>query len=187
MTFMPSYFGNIIRVRRLYPNWTPIAHTIREGDEFVYTIDPENGKMKLVKHEQKLENLDKEFIGAYVYLPCADDDLELYVMTRKQILKAWSKSSSQTLQVHKDFDEKMALRTVINSGCKKVISSTPDPIAMPDEDEDNPNNFQDPVGGDSQEFVEFQEVEEENNEHPQDEQPQPTEEPVQEQPNDDEF
>ena len=189
MTFMPSYFGNILRVRRLYPNWTPVAHTIREGDEFVYTIDPNTGKMKLVKHEQKLENLDKEFIGAYVYLPCADGDLELYVMTRKQILKAWSKSSSQTLQVHKDFDEKMALRSVINSGCKKVISSTPDPIAMPDDDED-PNNFTDPVGGNDEPFVEFEEVPNTGDEKPQaqdpqkqDEQPTETVEPE----NDDEF
>ena len=68
MTFMPSYFGNILQVRRLYPNWSPVAHTVREGDEFEYTINPENGKMKLVKHTQKLENLDKDFIGAYMYL-----------------------------------------------------------------------------------------------------------------------
>lgn len=110
LCFQPSYFGHILQVKRLFPDWSPVAHTVREGDEFEYTINPENGKMKLVKHTQKLENLDKDFIGAYMYLPCADGEPELYVMTRKQILKAWSKSSSQTLQTHKDFDEKMALK-----------------------------------------------------------------------------
>lgn len=110
LCFQPSYFGHILQVKRLFPDWSPVAHTVRAGDEFEYTINPENGKMKLVKHTQKLENLDNDFIGAYMYLPCADGEPELYVMTRKQIMRAWSKSSSQSLQTHKDFDEKMALK-----------------------------------------------------------------------------
>ena len=186
MTFMPSYFGNILQVRRLYPNWSPVAHTVREGDEFEYTINPENGKMKLVKHTQKLENLDKDFIGAYMYLPCADGESELYVMTRKQILAAWSKSSNQSLSVHKQFDEKMALRTIINSGCKKVINSTPNPEVAPN-DEDDPNNFQDPVGGEDTNFVEFEEVHEEQNEVVDEQPKEEPQQPTQEQPNDDEF
>lgn len=155
-----SYFGHILQVKRLFPNWSPVAHTIREGDDFVYTINPENGKIKLVKHEQKLENLDKDFIGAYMYLPCSDGETELYVMTRKQILKAWSKSSSTTLQTHKDFDEKMALKTIINSGCTKVINATPNTEAMLDNDEDV-NNIQDPV--EEKDYSEFEEVTEEEN------------------------
>jgi len=186
MTFMPSYFGNILQVRRLYPNWSPIAHTVREGDEFEYTINPENGKMKLVKHTQKLENLDKDFIGAYMYLPCADGEPELYVMTRKQILSAWSKSSNQSLSVHKQFDEKMALRTIINSGCKKVINSTPNPEVAQNDDED-PSNFQDPVGGEETNFVEFEEVQEEHKEVVEEQPKEEPQQPTQEQPSDDEF
>lgn len=186
MTFMPSYFGNILQVRRLYQNWSPVAHTVREGDEFEYSINPENGKMKLVKHTQKLENLDKDFIGAYMYLPCADGEPELYVMTRKQILAAWSKSSNQSLSVHKQFDEKMALRTIINSGCKKVINSTPNPEVAQNDDED-PNNFQDPVGGEETNFVEFEEVQEEHKEVVEEQPQAESQQPAQEQPNDDEF
>ena len=185
LCFQPSYFGHILQVKRLFPDWSPVAHTVREGDDFEYTINPENGKMKLVKHTQKLENLDKDFIGAYMYLPCADGEPELYVMTRKQIMRAWSKSSSQTLQTHKDFDEKMALKTIINSGCTKVINATPDPTYVaPDED---PNGFQDPVGDEETSFVEFEEVQEEQkevvDEHPKEEPRQSS----QEQPVDDEF
>lgn len=185
LCFQPSYFGHILQVKRLFPDWSPVAHTVREGDDFEYTINPENGKMKLVKHTQKLENLDKDFIGAYMYLPCADGEPELYVMTRKQIMKAWSKSSSQSLQTHKDFDEKMALKTIINSGCTKVINATPDPTYVaPDDD---PNNFQDPVGGDETNFVDFEEVQEEHkevvDEHPKEEPLQSS----QEQSVDDEF
>lgn len=180
-----GYFGNLLQVKRFYPDWNPVAHTIREGDEFVYTINPDTGKMKLVKHEQKLENLDKDFIGAYMYLPCADGEPELYVMTRKQIFKAWSKSSNSSLQTHKDFDEKMALKTIYNSGCTKVINSTPDPYSMPYDDEET-TDVPNPIGDDEENpYVDFEEVP--NDEQPQDEQPQLTEEPEQEQPNDDEF
>ena len=185
LCFQPSYFGHILQVKRLFPDWSPVAHTVREGDEFEYTINPENGKMKLVKHEQKLENLDKDFIGAYMYLPCADGEPELYVMTRKQIMRAWSKSSSQSLQTHKDFDEKMALKTIINSGCTKVINATPDPTYVaPDED---PNNFQDPVGGEETDFVEFDEVQDEPKEVVEEQTKVEPQQPTQEQPNDDEF
>jgi recombination protein RecT len=185
LCFQPSYFGHILQVKRLFPDWSPVAHTVREGDEFEYTINPENGKMKLVKHTQKLENLDKDFIGAYMYLPCADGEPELYVMTRKQIMRAWSKSSSQSLQTHKDFDEKMALKTIINSGCTKVINATPDPTYVaPDED---PNNFQDPVGGEETNFVEFEEVQDEHKDVVEEQPKEEPQQPTQEQTNDDEF
>jgi recombination protein RecT len=185
LCFQPSYFGHILQVKRLFPDWSPVAHTVREGDEFEYTINPDNGKMKLVKHTQKLENLDKDFIGAYMYLPCADGEPELYVMTRKQIMRAWSKSSSQSLQTHKDFDEKMALKTIINSGCTKVINATPDPTYVaPDDD---PNNFQDPVGGNDTNFVDFEEVQEEQKEVVEEQPKEEPQQPTQEQPNDNEF
>ncbi len=170
LTFMPSYFGNMLQVRRFYPKWTPIAHTIREGDEFEYSIDPGTGKMRLEKHVQKLENLDKDFIGAYIYIPCADGTQELYVMTKKQIMTAWSQSSNTQLTVHKKFDEKMALRTVINSGCRKVLNSTPNPVGSNVEDDD-PSNFTDPVGDNGEEFTDFEEVQTNAKDNPDNAQP----------------
>lgn len=157
-----SYFGHLLQTRRLFPNWSPIANTIRQGDEFIFMIDPKTGRKQLVKHEQKLENLDNDFVGAYMYLPCIDGTQELYVMTKKQILKAWSKSSSNTLQTHKDFDEKMALKTIINSGCTKAINATPDLSNIGVEYDDDPNNVYDPVEGKRMEaFDEADEVSDE--------------------------
>lgn len=158
-----GYFGAILQVRRLYPNWNPVAHTIREGDVFEYSIEPETGKMTLVKHEQKLENLDKDFIGAYMYLPCPDGTLELYVMTKKQILKAWSKSSSQTLQTHKDFDEKMCLKTIYNSGCQKVINTTPNQhsVHIDEEDPTKPIVDEEVIDNPTEDYATFEEVNEE--------------------------
>lgn len=121
-----SYFGKVLQVKRIYPDFDPHPVVIREGDEFVYTIDPETGCKKLVKHEQKLENIDNDFVGAYMYLPTSKGGQDLFVMTKKQILTAWSKSSSREQTTHRAFQEKMVLKTVINSGCNMIINSTPD-------------------------------------------------------------
>lgn len=117
-----SYFGKILMVKRIYPQWNPFPVVVREGDIFEYKIDPTNGKKSVVKHEQKMENIDKPFVGAYLYLPNGD----LYIMTKKQILAAWSKSASTSQATHKLFDEKMVSKTIVNSGCNTIINSTPE-------------------------------------------------------------
>lgn len=132
-----SYFGKILQVKRIYPDFDPHPVVIREGDEFVYTIDPETGCKKLVKHEQKLENLDKDFVGAYMYLPTAKGGQDLYIMSKKMIMAAWSKSSSRELATHKQFSEKMCIKTLINSGCNIIINSTPDLAYAAEEDRED--------------------------------------------------
>lgn len=117
-----SYFGKVLMVKRIYPNWSPNPVVIREGDVFEYAIDSTTGKKYVVKHEQKLENMDKGFVGGYMYLPTGD----LYIMTKKQIMTAWSKSSSREQATHKAFDEKMVGKTLVNSGCNMIINSTPE-------------------------------------------------------------
>lgn len=131
----PGYFGNVLMVKRIFPDWEPMPHSIRQGDEYVTEVDPKTGKKKLVKHVQKLENLDNEFIGGYIYLPSKDGEMYLYEMTRKQIMAAWSKSSSREQATHKQFDEKMLQKTLVNSGCTMIINSTPELKAFDDNDE----------------------------------------------------
>lgn len=125
-----SYFGKVLMVKRIYPDWTPNPVVIREDDVFEYAIDAATGRKYVVKHEQKLENMDKGFVGAYMYLPTG----ELYIMTKKQILQAWSKSSSTQQLTHKQFDEKMCQKTIVNSGCNMIINSTPEYQMGMDED-----------------------------------------------------
>ena len=131
-----SYFGKALQVKRIYPNFDPHPVVIHEGDEFVYMIDPETGYKKLVKHEQKLENLDKDFVGAYMYIPTADGKQDLYIMSKKQIVTAWSKSSSREMGTQKTFPEKMAGKTLVNSACNMIINSTPDLSYAANENED---------------------------------------------------
>lgn len=138
LVMQPSYFGKVLQVKRIFPDWEPYARTIREGDVFEFEIDPKNGHKHLIKHEQTLETMDKPFIGAYVILPTKEGDGDLYVMTKKQIVSAWAKSSSKEHATANQFDEKMATKTVINSGCNMIINSTPSYYAG-EFDKDDPN------------------------------------------------
>lgn len=125
-----SYFGKVLMVKRIYPNWNPMPVVIREGDDFVLGIEASTGRKYVIKHETKLENTDNGFVGGYMYLPTG----ELFVMTKKQIITAWSKSSSREQAVHKTFDEKMIGKTLVNSGCNMIINSTPEyQIALDEE------------------------------------------------------
>lgn len=165
----PSYFGKVLMVKRIYPNWNPKAHVVREGDEFEFEIDKDSGLTKLVKHKTKLENIDKDFVGAYIYMPTASGELDLYVMTAKQIRAAWAKSSSTTQSTHKAFDQKMISKTIINSACNMIINSTPSTYA--DDSFDESQQVTD---------AEYEVFEEEDNKHnkPQPQVSAPAQEPA---------
>lgn len=146
-----SYFGKVLMVKRFYPDWNPNPVVIREGDIFEYAIDAKTGMKYIVKHEQKLENIDKGFIGGYMYLPTG----ELYIMTKKQIMTAWSKSSSREQATHKAFDEKMIGKTLVNSGCNMIINATPEyQMALDEETVEIENKLP------SNDFTDFEEVQE---------------------------
>lgn len=121
-----SYYGKVARVKRVYPDFDPVVRIVYVDDVFEYTTDVKTGRMQLLKHEQKLENLDKDFLGAYMYLPCPDGGQKLYIMTKASIMRAWMKSSNKNLTVHQEFREKMIAKTVINSGCTMIINATPE-------------------------------------------------------------
>ena len=137
LQYQESYFGKVLRVRRIFPEWTPVPMLIHEGDSFEYAIDPETGRKKVLKHEQKLENIDKPIIGGYLYIPCADGGQDLYVMTAKEIATAHSKSRSGGA-VHKQFSTKMYSKTLVSSGCNYILNSTPSQSTVAD-NSDDPN------------------------------------------------
>ena len=132
-----SYFGKVLQVKRIFPDWEPCPNIVHEGDTFKYTVNPETGRRELVEHTQSLENLDKPIVGGYIYLPCADGGKDLYVMTAKQIAAAWAKSRTGG-GTAKQFPEKMAMKTLVNSGCTMVINSTPSQSSFAD-NSDDPN------------------------------------------------
>lgn len=156
----PSYFGKVLMVKRIFPEWEPYPQVIRQDDKFEYGTDAATGRKYLVCHEQKLENIDKDFIGGYIVLPTKDGKGTLYIMTAKQIKTAWAKSSSREMNVHRSFDEKMIGKTLINSGCNMIINSTPD-YQMMEENEDITRSDSDATRQIEPEYATFEEVQDE--------------------------
>ena len=157
LQYQESYFGKVLRVRRIFPEWTPVPMLIHEGDSFEYAIDPETGRKKVLKHEQKLENIDKPIIGGYLYIPCADGGQDLYIMTAKEIAAAHSKSRGGGA-VHKQFSTKMYSKTLVSSGCNYILNSTPSQSRFADNSDDP--NAPEPVPeyADAEEVVEVHEL-----------------------------
>lgn len=152
-----SYFGKVLQVKRIFPEWEPRPNIVHEGDTFKYAVNPETGRRELVEHTQSLENLDKPIVGGYIYLPCADGGKDLYVMTAKQIATAWAKSRTGG-GTAKQFPEKMAMKTLVNSGCNIIINSTPSQSNIADNSDDP--NAPEPVPeyADAEEIVEVKEL-----------------------------
>lgn len=134
LCYQESYFGKALQVKRIFPNWEPLPRVVYKGDDFAFTTDIKTGRRVLLRHEQTLESLDADFVGAYLYLPCKDGGQDLYVMSKREILAAWSKSSSSQQLTHKTFPVKMIGKTVVNSGCNMIINSTPELADVADEE-----------------------------------------------------
>ena len=152
-----SYFGKVLQVKRIFPEWEPRPNIVHEGDTFKYKVNPETGRRELVEHTQSLENLDKPIVGGYIYLPCADGGKDLYCMTYKQIVAAWNKSRSGGATA-KQFPEKMAMKTLVNSGCTMVINSTPSQSNIADNSDDPNAPESTPEYADAEEVVEVHEL-----------------------------
>ena len=157
LQYQESYFGKVLRVRRIFPEWTPVPMLIHEGDSFEYAIDPETGRKKVLKHEQKLENIDKAIIGGYLYIPCADGGKDLYIMTAKEIAAAHSKSRGGGA-VHKQFSTKMYSKTLVSSGCNYILNSTPSQSNIADNSDDPNAPEPEPEYAYAEEVVEVKEL-----------------------------
>ena len=130
LEFQRSYFGTVALAKRVHGGIVtePVANVIYDGDEFIYTIDPSTGLVKIVKHDQKLENIDDSKIkAAYAIVTYADGKTQTTIMTIAQIKAAWSQGATKGQSpAHKNFPAEMCKKTVIGRACKLVINSSDD-------------------------------------------------------------
>lgn len=129
LEFKRSYFGTIALAKRTGGIKTePVANVIYEGDEFVYSIDPKTARISIVKHEQKIDNIDNSKIkGAYALVTLADGSTQVTIMSMAQIRAAWGQGATKGgSPAHKNFAEEMAKKTVIGRACKAIINSSDD-------------------------------------------------------------
>lgn len=129
LEFQRSYFGTVALAKRTGGiTKEPVANVIYEGDNFVYSIDPETARIKIIKHEQKIENIDNNKIkAAYALVTMPDGETQVTIMSMQQIRAAWNQGATKgNSPAHKNFAEEMAKKTVIGRACKMVINSSDD-------------------------------------------------------------
>lgn len=129
LEFQRSYFGTVALAKSAGGlKSEPVANVVYEGDDFVYTIDPETGGYKIVQHNQVLDNIDNTKIkGAYAILTLADGSKSVTIMSMQQIRASWNQGATKgTSPAHKNFAEEMAKKTVIGRACKMLINSSSD-------------------------------------------------------------
>lgn len=135
LTLSRSYFGNIALAKRVAGLKNITSNVILKGDTFKYGIDPDTGIKQVLKHEQKLEDLGGEVIGAYAILTFEDGHKHVEVMNIKQIQSSWNMGQSNgNSPAHKAFQDEMAKKTVINRSLKTFISSSDDSHLMEEEE-----------------------------------------------------
>ena len=127
LIFQRSYFGTIALAKRAGGIVSePVANVIYDGDDFQYEIDPKTAKVSIIKHSQKLENIDNSKIkGAYALVTLADGTTQVTIMSMQQIRAAWGQGATKgNSPAHKNFAEEMAKKTVIGRACKAIINSS---------------------------------------------------------------
>lgn len=129
LEFQRSYFGTVALAKRTGGiTKEPIANVIYEGDEFIYEILPETAQIKIIKHDQKIENIDNSKIkAAYALIKLADGTSQIALMSMQQIRAAWNQGATKGQSpAHKNFPDEMAKKTVIGRACKLIINSSDD-------------------------------------------------------------
>lgn len=123
-----SYMGTEMIAKRVAGVKEIKANAIYEGDFFEYEVNPANGRKKVTKHEQKMENLDHEKVkGAYAIIIYVDGSMDTEIMNIKQVRTAWNQGAAKGgSPAHKNFTDEMAKKTVINRACKNIINSSDD-------------------------------------------------------------
>ena len=126
LTCQISYQGNIALSKRFSGVKSVIAKEIRKGDVFKTEVLSDAREI-LKEHTTLFENADSEIIGVYCVVVDSENKEHLTKMTMQAIKKAWLKSATKgNGDIHKDFGDEMAKRTVINRACKPWINSSND-------------------------------------------------------------
>lgn len=139
LEFQRSYFGTIALAKRTGGiKGEPVANVIYQGDDFVYNIDPKTARISIVKHEQKIENIDNsKIVGAYALVTLADGSTQVTLMSMQQIRASWNQGATHgNSPAHKNFPEEMAKKTVIGRACKAIINSSDDAWLYEGKDDD---------------------------------------------------
>lgn len=132
-----EYHGTVALARRYGGiKETPKANVVYEADEFIYTIDPDTGRKKIVTHNQSISNIDpNKIVAAYAIVTEEDGSKNTEIMSMQQIRQAWMQGATKGQSpAHKNFPDQMAIKTVIGRACKLYITTSDDGGVYGDEE-----------------------------------------------------
>lgn len=137
LDFSPEYTGNLVLAKRYGGLVSHNQRAIFKGDEFEFETDLEFPyRTRILKHKQSLENIGGEVIGAYFAYELSDGTKDVEIMNISQIKAAWGQGGSKgNSGAHKNFSDQMAIKTVINRGCKLIIRGSDDSVLYEKEDQ----------------------------------------------------
>ena len=140
MTNLESVYGRIARAKRASRYYKPIVQYVHEGDDFQIGVVVTTGKTIIKKHETSLDNLDKPIVAAYTFVTDDNNDTEVFIMTKREWLTSWKKSSNGGA-VAKEFERDMIFRTIIKKSTKSLVNANIKAIGglpISDDDDDVP-------------------------------------------------
>jgi recombination protein RecT len=137
LTFSRSYLGAVALAKRIGNVDRVVPVVVYEGDEFEFQIDTETGFKHVLKHGQKLQNIDNsKIIGAYAVVHYSNGEKNTEIMTMQEVQAAWNQGAQKgNSPAHKNFTQEMVKKSVISRACKEPISTSNDANLYNDEDE----------------------------------------------------
>lgn len=128
LTLSRSYFGSIAVTKSLKNIKEVFANAIYKDDVFEYELDLNTGLKRITKHEQKFQNIDNsKIVGAYAVITRDNLPPFIEIMNMSQISNSWKMGKQKGEgDVHKNFSEEMAKKSVINRACKIFWNTSDD-------------------------------------------------------------
>lgn len=133
-----SYQGTIAIAKRYGKLANIAANVIYENDEFTFEIDIENGFKKIKSHVSSIDNIGGKIKGVYAVCTLTDGTTFAEIMSIQQIQKSWDQGVMKGgSPAHKNFEDQMVKKTVINRACKTLINSSDDTALYTTDESDN--------------------------------------------------
>lgn len=138
LDFSPEYTGNLVLAKRYGGLINHSQKAIFKGDEFEFETDLEFPyRTRIVKHKRTLESMGGEVIGAWFAYELSDGTKDVEIMNMSQIRAAWNQGQMKgNSGAHKNFTDQMAIKTVINRGCKLIIRGSDDSVLYSSSEEE---------------------------------------------------
>lgn len=121
-----SYLGKVARLKRTGEIKDVKAHAVYKNDVLEREMDLMTGDMKIVRFTPSTDDRG-ELIGALGLVVGEKGVIHTEYMDMDQVRKAWNQGAMKgNSPAHKNFPDRMAMKTVINRACTMYLNTSDD-------------------------------------------------------------